>query len=933
MWRFSTFSGLRISRDGSLLAPLPAQRGALLSILAAANERGVARGRLLILLWPESTEQRARHNLSQAIYATNRELGDEVIETTGAEVRLAPAIATDVAEFLSAVAAGDHAQAVRHYTGPFLDGFILPDAPEFEEWLSSERRRFERAASSALERLAANADPRTAAEHWRRLATIEPLASRYAIGLAGAVAAAGDPGAAMQILRDHSQLLHRETGAATPEGVTRLMEELATRPVPAGTPPSLAYMAAGDDGAVASSAAATAEGLSSVQESSRTPVTHSEPRGGWRLLLVGVVLVCVVIGAALWRRDRAPSAVSTGSMVVLADVHDLTPGATLGTALGVAASVALQQSAHFEVRARAGLTGALQRMERSPADSFPEPIAIELAQRDGGRAVISMSVASLGPGYLLAVHVVDAATGQRTSARQLTVDSAAELLDGVDQLMSWVRREMGDRAWRAAQPLPRVTTSSMEALRAYADAQTAFNTGEYERVGASIARALAADTGFAAAYALRGRFLIVNNKVREGLAALREASLRTDRITSRERLEVQLALATSEGRREDAVDVAAALASQFPSRETWWRYGEALRYAQLLPRSIAALQRSIELDSTFARAHHSLALALRERGDSRAAIAAYARTWQNDSALLLRDFFNQQWGSTFVDVGEYAQAESVFRKMLVQSEVNSQQRGFRALAYLALFRGRYREATGFLEEALSRYRGPSLSAFRDQLLLADARWSQGERAKAHQALDHALAIFRKLELEAGFLALATHQLISAGRLSNASEVIDVLRRRAALRPDHVNDQAALRIALADLALARGQPQPALEELADRNLGALQGMGEYIRVKALARLSRIDSAIVVARAIVDGDVPFGTESQQDVFRTMATLGDLALIRGDTGLARQAWTGLLRRWPEGDVDLPILANARRSVRGLDSPLLGVGDTARRRITSRP
>ena len=30
------------------------------------------------------------------------------------------------------------------YRGPFLDGFYLPDSPEFDGWVGQERRRWER---------------------------------------------------------------------------------------------------------------------------------------------------------------------------------------------------------------------------------------------------------------------------------------------------------------------------------------------------------------------------------------------------------------------------------------------------------------------------------------------------------------------------------------------------------------------------------------------------------------------------------------------------------------------------------------------------------------------------------------------------------------------------------------------------------------------
>ena len=59
-----------------------------------------------------------------------------------------------------------------------MDGFYLPDAPEFDQWMEIERAKFTRAASRAIESLAAaaRADGRSAeALEWRqRLAAITP---------------------------------------------------------------------------------------------------------------------------------------------------------------------------------------------------------------------------------------------------------------------------------------------------------------------------------------------------------------------------------------------------------------------------------------------------------------------------------------------------------------------------------------------------------------------------------------------------------------------------------------------------------------------------------------------------------------------------------------------------------------------------------------
>src|SRR4051794_31444321 len=62
------FGGLHISRDGKVLPPPTPQRTALLSYLLIFGERRQARHLLAGLFWGEHTEDRARRNLSDALY-------------------------------------------------------------------------------------------------------------------------------------------------------------------------------------------------------------------------------------------------------------------------------------------------------------------------------------------------------------------------------------------------------------------------------------------------------------------------------------------------------------------------------------------------------------------------------------------------------------------------------------------------------------------------------------------------------------------------------------------------------------------------------------------------------------------------------------------------------------------------------------------------
>ena len=210
---------------------------ALLAILALAGSKGASRDHVVGVLWPEAEEERARQSLSQLIYSLKRDLGVDVA-ASGARLRLdEQQMTSDVADFRAAIAAKNWQDAAALYAGPFLDGFYLADAPEFERWTESERASLATEGIRAIEIAAkASADAgrrEEAAEHWHRLTRIDPANSRIATSYIEALAALGDRSAALAHAKAHADYLRREFEAepdkAFQQSVARLRDADQTR--------------------------------------------------------------------------------------------------------------------------------------------------------------------------------------------------------------------------------------------------------------------------------------------------------------------------------------------------------------------------------------------------------------------------------------------------------------------------------------------------------------------------------------------------------------------------------------------------------------------------------------------------------------------------------------------------------------------------------
>ncbi|MGD8869814.1 MAG: BTAD domain-containing putative transcriptional regulator, partial [Gemmatimonadales bacterium] len=149
--------------EGEAILSILAQpkRAALLAYLAVARPNGFhRRDKLLGLFWPESDQERGRGSLRKALYLLRQSLGEEVIVGRGdEEIGLTEgSVWCDAVAFEDALEGGNPEEALELYRGDLLEGFFLSEVPEFERWLESERERLRRLASDAAWAMADRAE-------------------------------------------------------------------------------------------------------------------------------------------------------------------------------------------------------------------------------------------------------------------------------------------------------------------------------------------------------------------------------------------------------------------------------------------------------------------------------------------------------------------------------------------------------------------------------------------------------------------------------------------------------------------------------------------------------------------------------------------------------------------------------------------------------
>jgi DNA-binding SARP family transcriptional activator len=198
--------------------PIPAQQKrplGLLAILALGGAHGRSRDQIEVYLWPESSGALARHSLDQTVYAIRHALGNDVILSTGRELRLNPdLVEVDVWTFEAAIRARQWEAAAGLYKGALLDGLHLADSRELESWIDTERARLLAEYQAALEFLAnraAEAGDHAQSVAWcRRRANADPLSPRATKQLMLALASTGDRAGAVKHARLYQELVRQQ---------------------------------------------------------------------------------------------------------------------------------------------------------------------------------------------------------------------------------------------------------------------------------------------------------------------------------------------------------------------------------------------------------------------------------------------------------------------------------------------------------------------------------------------------------------------------------------------------------------------------------------------------------------------------------------------------------------------------------------------------
>jgi len=241
-WHITLFGGLRVQRGEQVITRFKYQKvGCLLAYLAYYPRQMHAREVLVELFWPESTLESGRANLSVALSSLRHQLeppgtpAGSVLRADRYSLGLNPDMATsDVADFEQALrrareagSVTERAQALERAIGLY-QGRLLPGY--YEDWVLAEQARlmglFGDAAEALIRLREEEGDLAEALWVARHAVAVDPLREEGYEHLIRLLAAAGQPGAALQQYRALEHLFEAEMGAEPSAALRALARQI-----------------------------------------------------------------------------------------------------------------------------------------------------------------------------------------------------------------------------------------------------------------------------------------------------------------------------------------------------------------------------------------------------------------------------------------------------------------------------------------------------------------------------------------------------------------------------------------------------------------------------------------------------------------------------------------------------------------------------------
>jgi tetratricopeptide (TPR) repeat protein len=621
------------------------------------------------------------------------------------------------------------------------------------------------------------------------------------------------------------------------------------------------------------------------------------------ILLVVLAAMALAASIPFLPFRRAPS-LTEKDTILLTDFVNTTGDPVFEGTLEQALAVQVGQSPFLNIFSEDRVRSALRFMGRSPDARVTRDIGREICQREGLKAMLVGSIASLGTQYVVTLEAINAQTGDAIAREQSTATNKEQVLQALGDAALELRKTLGESLQsiqKFAAPVEQATTFSLDALKAFSLGVEQQLSGKYLEAIPFFRRATDIDPNFALAYA-RMSSMYYNSGMHDLAAdASRKAYALRERVSERERLYIAAGYYDN---------VTGEVDKYLETLELWKRTypnhasppnNLALKYIELGRFDAAAeeAREAIRLNPNSASGYSLLASALvgLNHFDEAKVIIGQALSLKLDTSAMHRTLYR----IAFVQGDATSMQEQIAWTKGKPDEYLAQT----WQAETAAFSGQLRRAREFSSRAFELAEGRDLkdvaaqiaagAAVRDALL-GNCRQVKDQTGKA-LAISHSQLT----------MVTAAQALAACGEVSHTQTITGELATR--FPTDTLLNKVSLPLVQARLEMQRGHPALAVQLL--ETAGPYEGSAlfqiAYLRGQAYLDLRRGADAAAEFQKILDHR---GLQTASPFYPVAHVgLARAAALAGDTTTARRAYQDFFGLWKDADADIPILEQARR------------------------
>jgi serine/threonine protein kinase/Tfp pilus assembly protein PilF len=486
-------------------------------------------------------------------------------------------------------------------------------------------------------------------------------------------------------------------------------------------------------------------------------------------IIAGGVVVVIIAIFLLLKFVRPPATTTTDAgpqpiSVIIADVQNQTGDTVFDGVLEKALSLSLDGASFISVYDNKQASQLASQLKPGSEGKVDLEVAQLISRRQGINAVISASIESSDNGYLVRVEATDPSTSDQIAEANQNIQNKADILKAVDVLTAKLRADLGVIPEDSTEALIKetFTTTSLDAMKAYTNAQALEAAGDTDEAIKEYLKALDNDPNLGRAYS--GLAVIYLNRLEYPKAEeyFLEAMKRIDQMTNREKFRTRGGYYLMKRNYNKAIEEYGALSQEFPLDSSGHaNLALAYFYAYKMPKAFEEGKLALELIPENIHMQFNLAWFAAGAGEFEEAGKLVRPIIANRpdflDAYIILGLVELAQGRTQEAIQTYSELESegAYGATLAAS----------GLGDLALYEGRLKDAQQILKKGIDTdiANDSKFRAADKHLILAQIHLLQGNKDPAIAAADHALDTYKNEEIT--FTAAQVY--IQAGEVNKA----------------------------------------------------------------------------------------------------------------------------------------------------------------------